>query len=253
MDICPKCGEETQMMVQAAGKDVVVPRACQCRRAEIAEQEKVRLKYQQREKELRIKRMQRGCFSDVMLRDCTFDNDDRQLPTVSDAMRRYVDKWPQIQQDNIGLLLHGPVGSGKSFYAACIANALIARNVAALMSNFASVINRLEDNFGGKEVHLKKLADAPLLILDDFGIERDSTYMKEQVFNIIDTRYRSKKPLIVTTNVPIKDITRPPNLEAERIADRLLEMCHPIKLDIPSRRREKANKNRHKRENILGL
>ena len=37
----------------------------------------------------------------------------------------------------------------------------------------------------------------PLLILDDFGMERGTEYGLEQVFNVIDSRYRSGKPLIV--------------------------------------------------------
>ena len=42
------------------------------------------------------------------------------------------------------------------------------------------------------------------LILDDFGMERGTEYGLEQVFNVIDSRYRSGKPLIVTTNLTLE-------------------------------------------------
>ena len=49
----------------------------------------------------------------------------------------------------------------------------------------------------------------PLLILDDFGMERGTEYGLEQVFNVIDSRYRSGKPLIVTTNLTLDDLHNP--------------------------------------------
>ena len=45
----------------------------------------------------------------------------------------------------------------------------------------------------------------PLLIIDDFGMERGTDYGLEQVFHVIDTRYRSNKPLIATTNRPLDE------------------------------------------------
>ena len=40
----------------------------------------------------------------------------------------YVDHWPQAFKRNIGLLLFGDAGTGKSFAAGCIANALLDRD-----------------------------------------------------------------------------------------------------------------------------
>ena len=39
------------------------------------------------------------------------------------------------------------------------------------------------------------------MIFDDLGIERSSEFALEQVFHVIDSRYRSKRPLIITTNL----------------------------------------------------
>jgi DNA replication protein DnaC len=51
-----------------------------------------------------------------------------------------------------------------------------------------------------------------LLIIDDLGIERNSEFALEQVFNIIDSRYRSRKPLIVTTNLTLDELENPKDL-----------------------------------------
>ena len=50
----------------------------------------------------------------------------------------------------------------------------------------------------------------------------------EQIFTIIDSWYRSKKPLIVTTNWKLEEIKNPPDLVHARIYDRILERCVPV-------------------------
>ena len=49
----------------------------------------------------------------------------------------------------------------------------------------------------------------------------------EQMFTAIDSRYRSKKPLIVTTNLKLEEIKNLPDLAHARIYDRILERCAP--------------------------
>ena len=72
-------------------------------------------------------------------------------------------------------------------------------------------------------------AAIPLLILDDFGMERGTEYGLEQVYNVIDSRYRSGKPLIVTTNLTLDDLQHPEDTAHARIYDRLISMCVPVR------------------------
>ena len=67
-----------------------------------------------------------------------------------------------------------------------------------------------------------------MLILDDFGMERGTEYGLEQVYNVVDSRYRSQKPLIVTTNLTLEELQHPEDTAHARIYDRLLEMCCPV-------------------------
>ena len=75
-----------------------------------------------------------------------------------------------------------------------------------------------------------------MLIIDDLGAERKSEFMQEQVYNIIDARYRSGLPMIITTNLTIKQLTEPAEIGFSRIYDRILERCHPMELTGDSRR-----------------
>ena len=59
-------------------------------------------------------------------------------------------------------------------------------------------------------------------------MERGTEYGLEQVYNVIDSRYRSNKPLIVTTNLTLEELQNPEDTAHARIYDRLIEMCSPI-------------------------
>ena len=71
------------------------------------------------------------------------------------------------------------------------------------------------------------LCSYPLLILDDFGMERGTEYGLEQVYSVIDSRYRSGKPLIATTNLTLEELQHPQDTPHARIYDRLTSMCAP--------------------------
>ena len=78
-------------------------------------------------------------------------------------------------------------------------------------------------------------------IIDDLGVERSTEYAMEQMFSVIDARYRSGKPLIVTTNLKLDEIKHPPDLAHARIYDRILERCVPILFAGKNFREENAD------------
>ena len=126
-----------------------------------------------------------------------------------------MEKWEREYAENLGCLFWGSVGTGKSYLAGCIANALMEKEIPVYMTkipvymtNFALILNDL--------------------IIDDFGMERGTEYGLEQFYNVIDSRYRSKKPLIVTTNLTLNELHHPQDTAHARIYDRLLEMRPPI-------------------------
>ena len=136
--------------------------------------------------------------------------------------QRYVAHWPEMREKNVGLLLWGGVGTGKSFMAGCIANALMEQEVAVCMTNFARIMNELNNAFSGRNEVVDRLCGYPLLVIDDFGMERGTEYALEQIYNIIDSRYRSRKPLIVTTNLTLTELKNPQDTAHARIYD---QMC----------------------------
>ena len=225
---CAMCHTPRQCVINHGDRIVTPPVMCDCQR--IAE-EKAEAAFQKRQEEFRIERMKASGLQDRYLHDYTFANDKGYNPEIEKA-QRYVTEWAMMKENCIGLLLWGNVGTGKTFIAACIANALIERGVSVLMTNFSKILNSLSGMF---DVDRNKFIDSfnrySLLIIDDLGIERNSEFALEQVFNVIDSRYRSKKPLIVTTNLTLDELKHPKDLAHARIYDRVLERCVPLKVN----------------------
>lgn len=140
-----------------------------------------------------------------------------------------MEHWNEAYRDNSGLLPFGDVGIGKSFFTGCIANALLDRDIPVLMTNFPTILNRLTGMFSEDRAEfIASLGMYDLLIIDDLGVERNTEYAMEQMFTVIDCRYRSRKPMIITTNLKLEEIKNPPDLAHARIYDRILERCAPV-------------------------
>jgi DNA replication protein DnaC len=128
-----------------------------------------------------------------------------------------------VYKDNTGLLLWGNIGTGKTFFAACIANALINNGVPVLMTNFAKIINALSGfNIEDKNKYIVDFNRYKLLVIDDLGAERQSDFAQEIVYNVIDSRYKNGQPIIITTNLTLDEIKKPANITYSRIYDRIL-------------------------------
>ena len=233
---CGKCHSPKQLLLTAPPMSgALVPIPCACIKEQRDREDAAKAARAHRETVARLKRQAFAC---APMRTWTFEHDNGNCPQMYLA-RHYVEHWPEMAEKNTGYLLWGGVGTGKSFFAGCIANALLEQEVPIRMTNFAEVINDLNATFEKNE-YISHLCHYPLLILDDFGMERGTEYGLEQVYNVIDTRYRIQKPLIVTTNLSLHDLKHPRDSAHARIFDRLLAMCVPIMFTGSSMRKDAA-------------
>ena len=243
---CLICKKRVQMEVEFLGKKKLVRCICECKEKELNASN-------EREKQEHIERQRNICFSEREMKKWCFNNDDRRNAEISDAMMKYVNNFENFKKEGTGLLLYGDVGTGKTFYGACIANELVDKGYTVLMTNFAKITNTLHGMMEGKQAYIESLNKYTLLIIDDLGIERKTEYVQEQVFNIIDSRYRTGLPFIITTNLSLMEISNPSDIAYSRIYDRILERCFPVKVSGTSRRKDGFNKNYKSIKEQLGL
>jgi DNA replication protein DnaC len=129
------------------------------------------------------------------------------------------------------LVIHGPKGSGKSHLAAAITNYLIEEartptlfvTAPDLLHGLRAEIRASLAGDGGGGARSSELLDvareAPVLVLDDLGAERWTAWAEEQIFLLLDYRYRLELPTVVLTNEVLE---RLPSRIYSRLGDRLL-------------------------------
>lgn len=222
---------------------------CKCDRERLEKQK-------QREKEQEIERLKRSCFISMSQWAYTFANYRGEKDKSYIIAKNYVKEYEQMKKENIGLLFCGTVGSGKTYLACCIANALIEEYMIRVkIRNFAQIINDLQKSGFDldKNEYIEALTNVSVLILDDLGIERDTSYAKEQVYNIVNSRYLKQKPTIFTTNLPYEKIQNSDDgVEYERIYSRIIEMCIPVKvMGEDFRKRLQKEKLKQNKERLL--
>ena len=250
---CRRCKEkiDSDPLNCLGNKKILFRRKCKCDR----EEESLR---KAKEEADHIRRLREECFiTSRNLINCTFDRviaPDRQEVIIA---KNFVKNLKELSKDNNGLIFHGNVGTGKTYLAACIANKIIEDyQIRVKMRNIPQIINDIEK--GGFDIdkndYYRKLSSVSLLILDDFGIERNTEYVNEMVYQIINTRYESKKPTIISTNIPLGVIMNGSNdIDKERIYSRLREMCIPVKIAGKDIRTELGRKKlRETRDLLLG-
>ena len=234
---CRKCHCITYEDYQKAlsGEKLLIPfrMMCECdKQTELERQEHEAIK--------KANNRRQNCFEGVSaMYGCTFASDKYSQDEAGRVARKYVNEYNTIRQrKQNGLMFYGPVGTGKSFYAAAIANALIGNGLYVRFSSIQRVVSAID--ISDRSAYINDLVACDLLILDDFGRENNSPYTQQIAFEIIDGRTASQKPLIITTNLSLKRIANPANDDEARLFTRILSACYPVETNSTSKRLETA-------------
>lgn len=254
--ICEVCGQSKEMEISVFGRTAIVRVMCKCEQEAYRKREEEQVA---KEKMIRLERLRKYSLMDEQFKRCRFENFivDEYNEQMYNLGRNYCENWAEMKANNVGLLLYGPPGTGKTFLVSCIANELLEQLVPVIIISSIGLLNRIKETYnrGGAEAEVEiinNLKNADLLIIDDLGTESATPWAMEKIYEIVDSRYRDMKPLIITTNLTreaLKD-----KLASEdgvsRTYDRIIEMSYPLEVIGPSRRRDIA---RNKEEAIKKL
>lgn len=237
---CKTCSEQIDgKPMQFLNRQMIFKLACKCDR-EKEEQEKKR----------------QNCFISKTQHQYRFEHCDKDMDKeILRKAQNYVKHFEEMRKDNVGLLLYGNVGSGKTYLACSIANEIITKySYTVKVRNFAQILNDLQK--GGynldRNEYIDSITNATLLILDDFGIERNTEYALEQIYNVINARYLKARPTIITTNLNYKDIEKEQDdIMLGRIYSRIIEMCLPLRVVGVDRRKVQSKEKLNKAQYLI--
>ena len=237
---CPKCGCPKFGEYEYNGSTVALPIACECDNA-LAENEKAA------RKAAAVGALRRNCFTAGSYAGYTFENCDERNPKEVNAAKAYVENFDAFAAEGRGLLLYGDVGGGKTYIAASVANALMEKGKRVIMRTVSDLIHATQDR-GDPLAPMMRGCD--LLIIDDYGAERDTEWSKEGLYLVVDGRYSSRRPMLISTNLTPKELSSA-DIVDHRINDRILERCRPIQIPVVKRRVSRANYE--EMDKLLGL
>jgi DNA replication protein DnaC len=139
---------------------------------------------------------------------------------------------------NKGFYLWGPAGSGKTLLACIILQELMLKY--ALPGRFVDISRQFfqrlkrsydstDESYGTEGQILDSLIEVPFLVIDDFGVQRNTEWESEMLYNLLDARYEKEHLTIITSNVQINDFA---TIAYGRIYSRIKEMCDILKVDL---------------------
>lgn len=241
---CGKCRTAKRRRLEFHGEEIIVPVMCECT---VRADEEQRRQNEAAQANARTAQLRHLSMMDSSLKECSFDGAEKSGENSRSLKicERYAEKFPQMLRKNRGLLLFGSVGTGKTFAAACIANELLKSGYLVIMTSLVKLIDGSTDDL------VYRMRDIDLLILDDLGAERSTDYGLERVYSMTDARYRSGKPVIYTTNLPLDTLKNSADIRYARIYDSILERCFPVEFRGVSRRKREARRGFEEMKKLL--
>ncbi|MCL4803938.1 MAG: ATP-binding protein [Anaerolineae bacterium] len=109
------------------------------------------------------------------------------------------------------MVLKGGYGCGKTHLAAAIGNRQLAEGRPVLFINTPDLLDHLRATFSPESTvsydeRFDQVRNSPLLILDDLGTQSNSEWAQEKLYQILNHRYNSRLPTIITTNLELEAI-----------------------------------------------
>ena len=146
--------------------------------------------------------------------------------------------------------MSGTNGIGKSFYSACICNALIEKGFRCRFTRISEIESDLW-RAENKSAVYAELARFDLVVLDDFGAERDTDYIHEIQFNVLDTLLQLGTTCIITTNLSAQELMNPQSKDMKRIFSRIYKKSIPLVCKGDDRRLKAMIENQKKLKGLI--
>ncbi|MBQ8027955.1 MAG: ATP-binding protein [Clostridia bacterium] len=198
---------------------------CECYKTLIKETAKKQLPFGHRLEECSFKNFNRFYYPDLTDPILGVNQKDHMASIVE-----YCKEWAKdFSRSSGGIIMLGQTGLGKTHLSLAIAGVVVDKGYNVYYNSVQNIMNSLEkEHFGrskGEESIDEDLYESDLLILDDLGAEFITQFTVSQLYNIINTRMIKGLPIIISTNLSMKEIE---DKYSQRIASRIIGNTMPL-------------------------
>lgn len=236
-------GPETCQCKEAQAAKAAAVRARQAKEAEEEEKRRVEKEHE------RIKRIIGQSGMGARFRNRSFERFQVEALNAHafKIAKGYADNFKALQKDPAGqekngLLITGPMGTGKTHLAAAVANQLMGEGVPVVFATMIDLLAKIKASFehhpgaASEDDIMRLYKTTDLLIIDDIGKEQPTGWALAKIYQVINARYEDYKPMIITSNYTTDELIErmtPANGDrrtAEATVDRILEMTYIVPL-----------------------
>lgn len=230
-DLCSSCGDVDKKYRKKYNPEMNTQQDCKCMNP-VVKFNRIKKLY---EKANIPDKYRLAKYEDI---DDTNDNTSS-LFAAKDTIREFLETSPVTNQiQPLGFYMYGGTGCGKTHLAVSILNVMILKyGVESRYCKFSrDFLTAIKDTFNKKNTwgdpdteSAKKIEDdlqkVPVLVLDDFGVTKESDWANEKTYDLLTTRLEANRITIITSNIDWDNFK---GVFENRIYSRLCEMCRPL-------------------------
>ncbi|RAI82538.1 hypothetical protein BFS35_002290 [Macrococcoides goetzii] len=230
VELCDKCGHQK---TKVHGKVII---DCHCSFKPIIEENK------KRQSQKKVNHFFSRSLINEDIKNASFENsniqiDDKTIEIHEKLAYRsainYVQNFSKTKSEVQNLLIIGGTGTGKSYLAYCIAEAIKNKGYTVLYVDIVELLALLRSTFNKSTNqteydYMNLIAEVDLLVLDDVGANKKTEWANEKLFDI--TNKRQGKSTVYTSNLTIDQLKKESDFMIKRSYSRMLNKVKVIKL-----------------------
>lgn len=170
-----------------------------------------------------------------------FDINTESREKIYNKIKKFITNFNTAEREK-GLYLHGTCSIGKTFTLGCIANELAKNNISCLLIYFPDLVLDLKNAIGTPrfESLLNMLKSIDVLMLDDFGSENMTPWLRDEVLGpVVNYRVLDNKPVFISSNITPNNLkahlaidkSQASELKGERLLSRLNALMSTIDMN----------------------
>ena len=234
---CGYCHKPKYILHELFGKMQKFPIDCDCMKEC---QQRIREQRRQRETLLMAENCRRHALPYAHMHQWDFAHDDGGSPRITHYAKYYVKNFPEMKAKGEGLFLMGVTGTGKTFTAAEIVNALCDQGYHCLLVSLLDIVlELLSMNRERRLQYIDEICRHDLVVFDGYGAEPSTYFSDMNILEIVEICYNKQVPMIVTTTLTQEDL-KEGSPTRRTIVSRLQERCYCLTLGNIKRRNQMA-------------